>query len=745
MFSALFVPALFVTAVIFNILISLFVYIRNPRSATHIIYFFLGIVISVWLSIHFLSARPFSNETNLILIRVSIMFAALMEMLFLLLALTLPSNKFHFNKVFILGLTILTSVVMSVAVSPFAFISVAIVNNFPNPQPGPGIAIFGIFVLLLIISSASVLYQRSRKVIGTARKQLRYLMLGILLMNGLMIFTVLLPVNLLHDNRFVTLAPFYTLLFLSVTAYTIIRHKLMDLRLVVARTVAYVLLLTVLGLIYVGLIFGVTNFLLPQGKTSINLLIYSVLALLIAVTAQPLREVTNRATQKIFFKNDYDEGALLARLTKILATKIDLQEVSSLTLRELITTTGITDGSYFIFHNDKETQFIFEGMSYEKINSLNQKYNPSVKEWFSKLRNSIFFADEENENIKQLMTELEIEAIIPLLVGESFQGLLLLGGKKTGEIYSDKDVNLLKIFGPEVSVAIENSKAYEEIKRFNVTLKQEVDRQTKDLQIANERLQDLDKLKDEFVSLASHELRTPMTIIKSYVWMLLNRKADMPPEKEKTYLERAYESTQRLINLVNDMLNVSRIESGRLKLEKKDLDLVGHIERIVGELSPRAKQLNLSLNLIKPQVPMKHILADQDRIEQILINLIGNSFKFTPPGGRIDVSITPQDSSILVSIKDNGKGMDNMQMSALFQKFATMGGNYLTKENIQGTGLGLYISKSLVELHGGKISASSDGPGKGSTFSFTLPYSEVTQNENHPKAAGGFVAPRAHL
>lgn len=725
MFSALLSPILFATAVIFNLLISLFVYIRNPKSATHIIYFLLGIVISVWLSIHFLSTRPISPQTNLILIRLSIMIVALMDMFFLLLSLTLPNSKFYLKKLYFVGLILISSVVMLIAISPFAFVSVKFINNFPNPLPGPGIAAFAFFALFSIASSVIVLYRRSIRVVGVERKQLRYLMLGILLMNGLMIFTVLLPVNLFHDNRFVTLAPFYTLLFLVITAYTIIRHRLMDIRLIVARTVAYVLLLTFLGAIYVGLIFGISNFILPTGKSSISFVVYSALALFIAITAQPLKRIADKITEKIFYKNDYDAGALLTRLTKILASKIDLQDISHLTLGELIVTTGISEGSYFIFHSNKETQFIFEGMNYDRINALSKKYNPSVVSWFTQQRTSIFISNEQNENIKQLMIELGLDAVIPLKVGDAFHGLLLLGGKKTGEMYSDKDINVLEIFGPEVSVAIENSKAYDEIRRFNITLKQEVERQTKDLQVANERLQQLDKLKDEFVSLASHELRTPMTIIKSYLWMVMNKKTNMPPEKEKSYLSRAYESTQRLINLVNDMLNVSRIESGRLMLEKKELDLVEHTKRIVSELIPRAKQLNLSLNLILPEAPVKNIFADPDRIEQILINLIGNSFKFTPPGGKIDVSIAPRDEDILVSIVDNGKGMDKIQLGALFQKFATMGGNYLTKENIQGSGLGLYLSKSLVELHGGKISAASEGPGKGSTFSFTLPYSQA--------------------
>ena len=242
------------------------------------------------------------------------------------------------------------------------------------------------------------------------------------------------------------------------------------------------------------------------------------------------------------------------------------------------------------------------------------------------------------------------------------------------------------------------------------------------IQEANERLKQLDKLKDEFVSLASHELRTPMTVIKSYLWMFLDKKKGDLNKKEITYLERAYESTERLIKLVNDMLNVSRIESGRLKLEMKDVAIDNLIGTVVSELAPRAGELGLKLIYNKPQGGVKMLNADSERIEQILINLIGNSLKFTPNGGSITVTLIPRDKDVLVSVSDTGRGIKREDMSKLFQKFGMISGAYLQKQQNQGSGLGLYLSKALVELHGGKIWVESPGENKGTMFSFTLPY-----------------------
>ncbi|MEK7559225.1 MAG: HAMP domain-containing sensor histidine kinase [Patescibacteria group bacterium] len=243
----------------------------------------------------------------------------------------------------------------------------------------------------------------------------------------------------------------------------------------------------------------------------------------------------------------------------------------------------------------------------------------------------------------------------------------------------------------------------------------------KQLENANERLKEVDKLKDEFVSLASHELRTPMTVIKSYVFMLLNKSAGELTNKQKTYLERTLSSTERLINLVNDMLNVSRIESGKLTIEPVPADIGKLVYEVVTEMQTRASEMDIKLVYTQPTSPLISN-ADINRIKQVLINLIGNSFKFTPKGGMVKIELTQNEKDFaLIKVSDTGRGISSADMAKLFIKFSMVGNNRLTKDKGQGTGLGLYLSKSLIELHGGKIWAQSEGEGKGSTFSFTLP------------------------
>nr|MBI5455492.1 GAF domain-containing sensor histidine kinase [Candidatus Levybacteria bacterium] len=339
----------------------------------------------------------------------------------------------------------------------------------------------------------------------------------------------------------------------------------------------------------------------------------------------------------------------------------------------------------------------------------------------------------DREWVDNFQTTLGIKTSIvyPIIAKDRVLGTLIFSLSKTESDIKEEEWSILESFVGAVGIALDNALLFKSLNDA-----------TRQLKEANIRLEELDKLKDEFVSLASHELRTPMTIIKSYLWMFLAKKNNLTP-KEKTYIERAYESTERLINLVNDMLNVSRIESGRINIEMKDIQIVDVIDKVVSELDFRSQQLGLKLSFTKPSVIIPLVRADSPRIEQVLINLIGNSMKFTSAGGSITVSVILRKKDLLVQIVDTGKGMSSEVLQKLFQKFGTMGDSYLHKQETQGTGLGLYISRALVELQGGKVWAESQGENKGSTFNFTLMYANSKSSQSHEavEALGGVGAP----
>lgn len=242
----------------------------------------------------------------------------------------------------------------------------------------------------------------------------------------------------------------------------------------------------------------------------------------------------------------------------------------------------------------------------------------------------------------------------------------------------------------------------------------------KSLQHAYADLKQLDIAKSEFISVASHQLRTPLSAIKGYVSMM--RKGDygdVSPDMAEA-LAVLHESNERLVVLVNNMLNISRIESGRLQFKPRGMSIEPIINSAINELSPQAKNAGINLIFTKSAVPAHQVFADPGLVHEILINLVDNGIKYTQCGGKVIVSLRPAERFLRTEIKDSGIGVVPETIPALFKKFSR--GQNGAKMHTNGAGLGLYIVKELVNLHKGRVGVRSTGPGKGSTFWFELPY-----------------------
>jgi signal transduction histidine kinase len=296
----------------------------------------------------------------------------------------------------------------------------------------------------------------------------------------------------------------------------------------------------------------------------------------------------------------------------------------------------------------------------------------------------------------------------PIMRANNLIGIFTLGTSRPETSITDEEKELAMVITNLVNFSFK----IQDIENSLSTVTQEVYKM-------NSKLHDLDKLKDDFVSIASHELRTPMTAIRSYAWMALNRPDVQLTEKMKKYLQRTLVSTERLINLVNDMLNVSRIESGRLEITPQVMDLQNLMGEVLVEIDAKAKEKNLKIENPNTQIPK--VFADPNKVHQVLLNILGNSLKFTKENGSIAISYFNDGYFLEVSIKDDGVGIAPEDLPRLFKKFSRLEDSYIAASSAGGTGLGLYICKSLIELMKGKIWVKSDGENKGTTFVFSLP------------------------
>lgn len=723
----------FISAIQF--LLALFVLLRNWKNQIHQYFAVYGFSLVLWSISNFLADNIKNYAGALFWTKTTFITPAILVWGFLGFTVIFPISlvRFSVTKQILL---ILPAVIISILSISNLIVKDVILKDFGVEVVFGDLGlVYTAYLILYVLGAVGLLVWKSYKSRGLARVQLQFVLFGFLLFASLALLTNLVLPQLTGSFEITKFGPYFSILWIGFTSYAIIKHRLLDIRLVVARTVAYLLLLTIIGGLYIVGLFLAGYLFIPLTLGKQQLLLSVMLTLIAALTFQPLRKLLERLTDRIFYKDRYDEKELLARLTRIMALTLKLDELTHNVLREIVSQMKVRRCAFVLV----EDNHIYD------VKSEGYDENPEfVDTEMSALLNKrqILVYDELMEGaIKNILRNLSISIAIPLVAEFGNVGLLVLSEKSSGDIYSEGDIKVLEIIAPEMVVAIQNARSYEEIKRFSVTLQQEVERATRDLRIANEKLKELDRLKDEFVSVASHELRTPMTAIKSYLWMALAGKGGELTDKQKYYLERAYLSTDRLIRLVNNMLNVSRIESGRIELELEKLDIGKLACDIVDEVRPRASELGIKVTCHPPK-DLPEVLADPDKIKEVLMNLVGNSLKFTPKGGKVDINFSVKDGMVETSVSDTGKGIAKEDMPKLFKKFGLIEGTYATDQQDQGSGLGLYISWNIILLHHGVIKAESEGLGKGATFTFSLPIfkeediAKIKQRKEEKEAVG---------
>jgi signal transduction histidine kinase len=332
---------------------------------------------------------------------------------------------------------------------------------------------------------------------------------------------------------------------------------------------------------------------------------------------------------------------------------------------------------------------------------------PDIQEVFHRL----------SPELSDFLVQLNCQSFVcaPLKSQQHILGFVL--ADKMPYTCTQEDLDLLVTIGNTIGVAIDNARAYQQLEQFAETLEKRVEERTEKLQKANEKLLELDRLKSAFVSVVSHELRTPMTSIKGLVENMLDGLTGQLTERQGFYLSRVRVNIERLTRMINDLLDLSKMEAGGMQLRLDEFSMMELVGETLDAMQIAANEKALSLTCQHvDKIPS--IIGDKDKVSQILTNLVHNAVKFTPHGGSVKVNIEIIDSQgIQVSITDTGCGIPENEQDYIFDRFFR---SSKSPVEAQGTGLGLAITKNLVELHGGQIGLHST-VGKGSQFFFILP------------------------
>jgi signal transduction histidine kinase len=286
---------------------------------------------------------------------------------------------------------------------------------------------------------------------------------------------------------------------------------------------------------------------------------------------------------------------------------------------------------------------------------------------------------------------------VPLLREDQIIGSLSFNRKAPGE-FSPEVVDVLKTFATQSALAIQNARLFHEIED------------------KSRQLEAASRHKSEFLANMSHELRTPLNAVIGFSEVLAERMFGELNEKQEEYLKDIHASGQHLLSLINDILDLSKIEAGRMELELSDFSLPATLDNALTLVRERAGRHGIALHVTTDE-RVGQVRADERKIRQVILNLLSNAIKFTPEGGRIDVRAGPGDGIVEVSVSDTGVGIAPEDQEAIFEEFRQVG---TAAQKVEGTGLGLALSRKFIELHGGRIWVESE-VGVGSTFTFTIP------------------------
>ncbi len=597
-------------------------------------------------------------------------------------------------------------------------------------------SLYGLYIAVVVAFVSLAVYEIFKSLKGASqytRAQLITVFRGLLFTAFLLILSSFVLPSVMNDKKsLLSLTSMINLLAVLVFSVSgslaIIKQRLFDVKIAAARAAVYTLSLGMIAALYGGALYFIGEKLFGGVETTrtIERFIFIIFAIITAAIFQPLRKFFDKITNFIFYRDAYNTGDFISELNKQLAQATNLDSFL-LPTAKIIQKHLKTD---YVTFGIRE----FNGVERRVVSTSKKLYAEEdiLALWQATLSypKQIINFDElnlqqiltpEEKILKKILKKYNIAILARLTDQPTSQnegaGYLVLGSKKSGNAYNSIDTQVLEIIVNSLVLGIQNALRFEEIEQFNETLQQKIYSATKELKRSNTKLLALDEAKDEFISMASHQLRTPLTSVKGYLSMLAEGDAGKLNETQQQFISQSFISAQRMVYLISDLLNVSRLKTGKFVIEKVPTNLAEVVSEELKQLTEsfRAKQQQLIFNKPAdfPTVPL-----DETKLRQVIMNFCDNAIYYTPNGGTITVNIVKRAKAIEFTVQDTGIGVPKSEQHQLFTKFYRAGN--ARKVRPDGTGLGLFMAKKVIVAQGGSIIFRSQ-EGSGSTFGFTFP------------------------
>lgn len=557
-------------------------------------------------------------------------------------------------------------------------------------------------------------YVAWRKSDSIRRKQVAIYMTG-LLVSSIPGFVVDLLLPALGDYRYVWVGPVAIIFFLFAIMYSIVKYRLMDVKTAVARSVSYMLLLIALAVVYIISAYVISIVIFQRTLTidsRVNFM-NMILAILLAFLYQPIKRFFNKLTDRVFYYGEYDADTFAREISKILTYTADLQLLTRRVGNYIASSLKAEKVAFCI-----PEKGIYGRTGRRRLSVVEEDVR-RIMDYYYKYCSfpEVILANQvKDPELKKLLDIHRTKIVIPLLHQNQETGILFLGEHKSLG-YSSRDIEMLESIAGELAVSIRNSLSMEEINELNKSLQRRIDEATKELRFSNRQLQRLDEAKNEFISMASHQLRTPLTSIKGYLDMMLEGDLGKISPTQRAVLREAFSSSERMVRLINDFLNVSRLQTGKFTIDKQSVDIAQILRDEVSLLKVVADQRSVEM-VLKVDKKIPSLAVDSEKIRQVMLNMIDNAIYYSNPHKKVVITLKSSGKMIEFSVKDSGIGVPKSEQANLFGKFFR--GTNAKKRRPDGTGVGLFLAKKVILSHDGEMIFESE-EGKGSTFGFRLP------------------------
>src|SRR3989344_2393778 len=699
-----------VVSSVLNFFIALWVFIRNPKNRLNQVFGLFGVSVIAWTIFNYLADNAPSG--NLGFARLTLFFGSsgLLSLFLLSTLFPTPKTKRRAWKFFYL----FSAINLLLCLTPLYFSSTAVTDSGAQLEVGSFYYLLPLYVLVSVSWSLWNLLSGNSKRPAVERSQVRLFSIGLAIYVGLAVISnVILPlaVNDWSSSRY---GPIFTVPFVAVTSYAVVKHKLFDLRLALTRSVAYIVAVGVVALLYSILVLGVgSRFLLSDTSDSVArseiFLLLIIPTLFVALTFSHIQSFIARVTRRVFYQDAYDLRTVLDKLSDTLITDSDMDKIMHNSLNVIA---EAIKPAYALFVVLDEAGKVYRELTFGQVKTADSTALTTAAQH---TRKRILVKDEvASDHWPSQLEERDISVLLRLGEVTKPTGMLFFGPKQNGRIYTKQDIDLLTIGAKNLAVALENAKKYEKISAFADTLRQEVDRATANLRAANQKLKTLDALKDDFISMASHQLRTPASSVHEAIQML--NQDSLSPAERKKLTELAEASSEHLVSVVVDMLSIARIQAGHFNIDKTLNSMTELVKRTLKELSVLVEEKHIKISF-KPPKEKTETLVDRAKINEAITNYIENAIKYSPEKTEVQVSLQVKGKRIYFEVIDSGIGVPQAERKNLFTKF------YRAKnartEHPDGNGIGLFVVKTIAESHDGEAYYAPQA--SGSLFGFWIP------------------------